>query len=149
MLPRAPAAHANGSQRSPARPEVGLRTALPPPSSSASSVIPAELTKDQGFVRVPAEKLDALLTRSGELLVARRQVEAWTENLAELREFVLRWKGEWRCVQKPLGKLLAHAPDERSHRPDIAARRRRRRRRHVAPASGPRHAPGRRQPRPA
>src|SRR5262249_46224414 len=35
------------------------------------------------FVRVPAEKLDALLARSGELLVARRRVESRGEALAE------------------------------------------------------------------
>ncbi len=49
-----------------------------------------------GFVRVPAEKLDALLTYSGELLVARRRVESRTSELEAIREFVGRWKTERR-----------------------------------------------------
>jgi two-component system chemotaxis sensor kinase CheA len=57
-------------------------------------------------VRVAAEKLDALLTRSGELLVARRRVQARVEDLAALREFVRHWKAEWRTVEKALRKLL-------------------------------------------
>src|SRR5436305_890822 len=58
------------------------------------------------FVRLSAEKLDALLTRSGELLVARRRVESRAEDLAALREFVGRWRADWRSAEKPLGKLL-------------------------------------------
>ena len=59
------------------------------------------------FVRVPAEKLDAMLTRSGELLVARRRVESRIEELAVLREEVTRWRDEWRGVVRPLRKQLS------------------------------------------
>jgi len=44
-----------------------------------------------GFVRVPAEKLDALLTWSGELLVARRRFEAHEGELDGLRRLVEGW----------------------------------------------------------
>jgi two-component system chemotaxis sensor kinase CheA len=58
-----------------------------------------------GFVRVPAEKLDALLTYSGELFVARRRVESRTEELTAIRESVGRWRAEWRRCEKPLWAL--------------------------------------------
>jgi two-component system chemotaxis sensor kinase CheA len=53
-------------------------------------------------VRVPAEKLDALLAHSGELLVARRRVKSRAEELTALREFVARWKTDWQVAEKPL-----------------------------------------------
>jgi two-component system chemotaxis sensor kinase CheA len=59
-----------------------------------------------GTVRVPAEKLDALLAQSGELYVARRRIEARQEELSALREFVGRLRLEWSAVEKPLGKLF-------------------------------------------
>lgn len=66
-----------------------------------------ELPKDQGFVRIPAEKLDALLTRSGELLVAERQIDAWVGDLLEIRDLVVRWKSEWRNTQKYIDELIS------------------------------------------
>ena len=71
---------------------------VPPPASERPA-------GGAAFVRVPAEKLDALLAHSGELLVARRRVEARSEELAALREFVGRWRAEWRAVEKPLRSL--------------------------------------------
>jgi len=58
-----------------------------------------------GFVRVPAEKLDALLTYSGELLVARRRVESRTSELDAIREFLGRWKTERRRCDRALRTL--------------------------------------------
>jgi two-component system chemotaxis sensor kinase CheA len=66
-----------------------------------------EPPKDQGFVRIPAEKLDALLTRSGELLVAERQIDAWVGDLLEIRDLVVRWKSEWRNTQKYIDELIS------------------------------------------
>src|SRR5439155_22155160 len=57
------------------------------------------------FVRVPAEKLDALLTHSGELLVARRRVESRIEELTAIREFLGHWRTEWHRCGKPLRAL--------------------------------------------
>jgi two-component system chemotaxis sensor kinase CheA len=56
-------------------------------------------------VRIAAEKLDALLGRNGELLVARRRLPPRTEELAALGESVSRWRGEWQAVEKPLAAL--------------------------------------------
>jgi two-component system, chemotaxis family, sensor kinase CheA len=68
-----------------------LRSVMPPESERSLS--------GAAFVRVPAEKLDAMLTRSGELLVARRRVESRIEELAALRD-------EWSSLIKPLKKFL-------------------------------------------
>lgn len=67
----------------------------------------SETPKDQGFVRIPAEKLDVLLTRSGELLVAERQIDAWVGELVELRDLVVRWKSEWRNAHKSIDELIS------------------------------------------
>ena len=63
------------------------------PSGASRQAPPAALAQlprpaIAGFVRVPAEKLDALLAYSGELLVARRRVESRTSELEAIREFV-------------------------------------------------------------
>ena len=71
------------------------------PSSPPSGEVPSEPT-GAATVRVSAEKLDAFLARNGELLVARRRVQARVEELAALREFVGRWKAEWRTVEKEI-----------------------------------------------
>jgi two-component system chemotaxis sensor kinase CheA len=60
----------------------------------------------QGFVRIPAEKLDVLLTRSSELLVARLRMDSRVEDLVTLREFVGRWNGQWRSAKERLRKFL-------------------------------------------
>ena len=73
----------------------------PPPAALAQLPRPAIA----GFVRVPAQKLDALLTYSGELLVARRRVESRTSELAAIREFVGRWKTEERRCDRALKTL--------------------------------------------
>ena len=89
--------------------------ASPPvgPSSlpAAAPEPPAETTTNT--VRVSADKLDAFV-RNGELLVARRRVQSRAEELTALREFVGRWKAEWRAVEKPVARLLLeHEPEGR------------------------------------
>ena len=59
-----------------------------------------------GHVRVPADKLDTLLTRSGELLVARRRLEARAGELATVQELLGRWRAEWAGAAKLLGPIL-------------------------------------------
>jgi two-component system, chemotaxis family, sensor kinase CheA len=83
--------------------------APPPPDSpvAAPAQEPAPESKPaSSFVRVPAEKLDKLLTHSGELLVARRRVGSRGDDLSAVREFVGRWRAEWRLAEKPLAGLL-------------------------------------------
>ena len=69
----------------------------PPPVAEAAPEPAGAAT-----LRVSADKLDAFLARNGELLVARRRVQARGEELGALREFVGRWKAEWRTVEKEL-----------------------------------------------
>jgi two-component system chemotaxis sensor kinase CheA len=59
-----------------------------------------------GTVRVAADKLDAFLARSGELLVARRRIWARSEDLAAVQDLVGQWKAEWHFVEKTLRKDL-------------------------------------------
>jgi len=70
---------------------------------------------DSGTVRVAAEKLDAFLARDGELLVARRRVQARVAEVVALRESVGRWVKQWREAEKPLGKWLEN--NDRDGRP--------------------------------
>ena len=55
---------------------------------------------EAGSVRVSAEKLDALLARIGELLVARRRVQSRVAELALLEEFIEHWENDWRGVER-------------------------------------------------
>jgi two-component system chemotaxis sensor kinase CheA len=96
------------------------RDAPPPPSRPASiagpSTAPApEATSEAPvgsvFARVPAEKLDALLTHSGELLVARRRVGSRADDLTMIREFLGRWRAEWRLAEKPMAAFLGNRDD--------------------------------------
>ncbi|MBV8310831.1 MAG: response regulator [Planctomycetaceae bacterium] len=88
----------------------------PPPAALAQLPRPAIA----GFVRVPADKLDALLTYSGELLVARRRVESRTSELEAIREFVGRWKTERRRFDRALRTLKRAENGGRSGLPSKA-----------------------------
>lgn len=58
-------------------------------------------------VRVAAEKLDALLAQSGELLVARRRVQARVDDIDELRQLVSDCRNAWRGTAKPIQSLTS------------------------------------------
>jgi two-component system chemotaxis sensor kinase CheA len=77
-----------------------LDTALSQPAAPARAAVAA------ATVRIPAARLDTLLTRTGELLVARRRVETRAADLSALREFVEQWKGDWQRVEKSFADLL-------------------------------------------
>lgn len=77
----------------------------PDPSTSGVPSPPAPPTRD-GFIRVPAGKLDALLARSGELLVARRRAGTRQLDVDLLQEALEQTQAEWRRVERPLRKLL-------------------------------------------
>ncbi len=55
-----------------------------------------------GFVRLPAAKLDALVARSGELLIARRRAAGRAGDLAALRETLRQCLSEWRRLETPI-----------------------------------------------
>src|SRR5262249_58972185 len=67
---------------------------------------PPEARGAVGTARVPAERLDDLLARAGELLIARRRVEARTRDVADLLTLVGQWQAEWRRAERSFGKLL-------------------------------------------
>lgn len=89
---------------------------------SATSAIPAatsvampEPLVTSTTLRVTAEKLDTLLARSGEMLVARRRLQSRSEDLLTLRESLSRWKAEWRKIENPLEKCLKEAREANRH----------------------------------
>jgi two-component system chemotaxis sensor kinase CheA len=70
-----------------------------------------------GSVRVPAEKLDAFLARSGALLVARRRVQSRLDDLSALREQASSWKSRWLDAARPLPALLGEEDGAGRHWP--------------------------------
>jgi two-component system chemotaxis sensor kinase CheA len=65
------------------------------PAAEAEPAAPAPKT-----VRVGTEKLDTLLTRSGELLVAGRAVETHGAAAVALRDGIARLRAQWRRVER-------------------------------------------------
>jgi two-component system chemotaxis sensor kinase CheA len=102
LLPRLEAA-VSGAAAGPAP-----ARAAPPPAAAA----PPDTRPGGGAVRIPAERLDDLLARAGELLVARRRVESRAGDVGELLTLVAQWHGEWHKAERALRQLLAD--DERT-----------------------------------
>jgi two-component system chemotaxis sensor kinase CheA len=86
------------------RPTPATPSQGPPPPPE-----PERPTPGSAFVRIPAEKLDDMLTCSGELLVARRAVELRTGELEAIRDEVARWRAEWHGTEKALHTFLPRA----------------------------------------
>lgn len=61
-------------------------------------------------VRIDTEKLDLLLPRSGELLVARQRLRATAERLGALRDTVDRLHADWRLAKALLARLASSQP---------------------------------------
>jgi two-component system chemotaxis sensor kinase CheA len=78
-----------------------------PPAVVDRPMVP--LGEQGGSVRVPAEKLNAFLGRSGALLVARRRVQSRVDDLAALHDDVSRWRNEWEPAGRTLPALLQNA----------------------------------------
>ena len=86
--------------------------AAPSPASSdpPSEPLATAAGRDaETMVRVSADKLDIVLARSAELLVARGRIEARERELASTAELVDRLAADVRAVQKPLRRLLRSA----------------------------------------
>ncbi|MET0595124.1 MAG: hybrid sensor histidine kinase/response regulator [Polyangiaceae bacterium] len=95
---------ATQTARTPSSPPTA-RKASPsaPPGAPGRGGAPADAGN---VIRVRGSKLDVLLAQSGELLVARRRLEARRDQLATLQEFATRWRAEWRIVDKSLAKRV-------------------------------------------
>jgi two-component system chemotaxis sensor kinase CheA len=79
-----------------------------------------------GMVRVPAEKLDALLAQTGELLMVRHRAEARGKAAMALLELMATWHKEQRRVEQGAAQLLKHdAAESPSKAKDGLAQRRR------------------------
>lgn len=74
----------------------------------ASAPHAVEATGADGAVRVAAERLDALLAHTGELVIARRRVESRRVEVAALRELAARARLEWRGTEKAVRALAEH-----------------------------------------
>ena len=72
----------------------------------------SERLRSDRLVRIPSEKLDALLAQSGEVLVAQRRAEMRSEEAIALVDLVKRWRREWRTFERTAERLLRHG-----HRP--------------------------------
>jgi two-component system, chemotaxis family, sensor kinase CheA len=68
-----------------------------------------------GAVRVPAEKLDALLAQTGEMLIIRYRAEARGEAAAALQDLMATWHREWRRVEQGVAGLLKYDIDPEPH----------------------------------
>ncbi len=98
----------------PAAPDERRSTAAREPAAAASGRL------DQ-LVRIPAERLDALLAHSGELMVARRRAEMRSEDAERLHESVKRWRAEWRGLERSVERLLSEGNGQSEHAAASAA----------------------------
>jgi len=69
----------------------GARRRAPPPQRRAA---------EPATARVAADKLDALITMSGQLMVARRRQEDRRDEVESIRNLVSRLRSEWRRVER-------------------------------------------------
>jgi two-component system chemotaxis sensor kinase CheA len=76
-----------------------------PPAARAEELPPPERDGWSRVVRVPAEKLDALVMQSGELLLVRHRIEARSEEAVALEELVGEWRRDWRKLELGLALL--------------------------------------------
>lgn len=78
-------------------------TAAAPGEAAARSFgpdIPGESSAGSSSVRVPAEKLDTLLARVGELQIAQRRAASRLTEVSLLQDLVAKWKSAWHGVEQ-------------------------------------------------
>jgi two-component system chemotaxis sensor kinase CheA len=81
-----------------------------PPSAPVEAGIVAQPAAEEwsGVVRVPAEKLDALLAQTGEMLMVRHRAEDRGKAAEALQELMAAWHREHRRVEHVTAQLLRH-----------------------------------------
>jgi two-component system chemotaxis sensor kinase CheA len=93
------------------RPEIEITTSIPTthhsPHTTHHSRSPDPV---QSSLRVSAEKLDNLLARMGELLVARRRLESRLADFSAVQDDVQQWQGDWQRVEKDFEKVAGDVP---------------------------------------
>lgn len=99
-----------------------------PPAAPVEAGIVARPAAEEwgGVVRVPAEKLDALLAQTGEMLMVRHRAEARGKSAAALQELMATWRSEQRRVEQVAVQLLNSDtdPEARSKPKDAMPQRR-------------------------
>ena len=102
-----------------ARPEL---LGSPPEARDEVATTGIAVRDAEATVRVRADKLDVVLARSAELLVARGRLEARERALAGTAELIDRLDTDIRAVQKPLRRLLRSAgrSGDAGHAPVLA-----------------------------
>ena len=103
---------------------VSTLLASPSPASDSSNRLDVGVRATVGSttVRVTAEKLDALLAQSGELLVARRRVASRGGALANIRESLAEWRSEWKGSKNRSASLCKLTNAVRASKPCQLAR---------------------------
>jgi two-component system chemotaxis sensor kinase CheA len=81
-------------------PAVAAAPPKPPAPSAPTALV-------DGVVRIPAARLDALVSRSGELLVARRRSARRRDDVEEILGTMAECLAEWRRLERPLRALIA------------------------------------------
>jgi len=92
-------------------------------AAEAAPSAPQAASTIASSVRVAAEKLDALLAQSGELLVARRRTQSRVADAERLRDGVAEWRAAWRRLQRPIQQFLDAPAKTPEGRPNRLARR--------------------------
>ncbi|QDV44002.1 Gliding motility regulatory protein [Stieleria neptunia] len=88
--------------------KLGLET-----KSEGKTPSPKRVKSDQGAsIRVPAEKLDALLSHSGELLVARGRLAFRAKDTAAVRDLAAELRGTWRENEQAMRDLGERTIDD-------------------------------------
>jgi two-component system chemotaxis sensor kinase CheA len=102
---------------------------VPVPAAPAAADLPPTENRQvqaDNFVRVPVTKLDMLLSRSEELLVARRRAEARDGTLADLQEILRSWRRRWPDIERKValasgaGASSATSDDQQTQRTQAA-----------------------------
>jgi two-component system, chemotaxis family, sensor kinase CheA len=91
---------------------MGPREETAPAAPVEAAVLAHPATQEwSGVVRVPAEKLDALLAQTGEMLMVRHRAEARGNAAAALQELMATWHREQRRLEQSAAQLLKYDID--------------------------------------
>ena len=96
---------------------MGPREGISPSTSVVPRVVSRPTAEEwSGGVRIPVEKLDALLAQTGEMLTVRHRAEARGEAAAALQDLMATWHKDWRRVEQGVARLLKYdiAPESQS-----------------------------------
>lgn len=100
--------------------ETPVDEVAPPPPATVSSAYESSIAG--GTLRIAADKLDALVARSGELAIVRGRLQSRDDDLVDLSDYVVRWRSEWRSVERWLARTLPNNNHNKSDGTSLATR---------------------------